>query len=229
MTQQPTSAPRWNLFARELEDILTDHGLRLEHLDDRVGIHREKVRRLIHSLRTPQSFPVLDPDEMEQVQQAFLLSDEEFLRLRAALLATSIEKTLMDRISQDDALLAAEQIYSLILKSMQTHVGGVSGLGIVKGGDSESDMDETLDMTMEFAKKMIDDADMALQLSQYVSSHRERLEKAQEALSTFAKARAVLEELGGDIHTLHVWQSWYTIAQQGFVNATKRLEDLGVE
>lgn len=33
---------RWNIFARELEDILADHGLRLGQLDVRAFIHREK-------------------------------------------------------------------------------------------------------------------------------------------------------------------------------------------
>src|SRR5690242_18013470 len=107
MDDQSASGKRWNLFARELADILAVNHLGLGHLDDRAGIHREKVRRLIQSLSAPKSFPVLNAEEMELVIQKFQLGDEDVLRLRAALLATSIEKTLMDRINQDDALLAA--------------------------------------------------------------------------------------------------------------------------
>jgi hypothetical protein len=40
------SSKRWNLFARELEDILEEHGLRLGHLNDRAGLHPQKVSRL---------------------------------------------------------------------------------------------------------------------------------------------------------------------------------------
>ena len=64
---------RWNIFARELEDILASRGLRLGHLDDRAGIHREKVRRLRQSLLRPKSFPVLNPSEMEAVAETFQL------------------------------------------------------------------------------------------------------------------------------------------------------------
>ena len=45
MTEQTIMGRRWNLFARELEDILTTHNLSMGQLDDQVGIHREKVRR----------------------------------------------------------------------------------------------------------------------------------------------------------------------------------------
>ena len=61
----------WNLFASVLQEILAAHGLGLGHLDDRANIHREKVRRLQHSLKVPKSFPVLNIDEMEQVITTF--------------------------------------------------------------------------------------------------------------------------------------------------------------
>jgi hypothetical protein len=105
---------RWNLFARELEEVLNAHGLRLGHLDDRVGIHREKIRRLQQSLLMPKSFPVLNSEEMELLIQTFNLSEEERTRLRAALLATAIERMLMDRIDQDNALHASEQIQTIL-------------------------------------------------------------------------------------------------------------------
>ena len=89
----------WNLFASVLQEILAAHGLGLGHLDDRANIHREKVRRLQRSLKVPKSFPVLNIDEMEQVITTCGLNRKEKIRLRAAVLATSIEETLMDRIS----------------------------------------------------------------------------------------------------------------------------------
>jgi hypothetical protein len=46
-----TTGRRWNLFAREMEDLLLARRLGLGHLDDRAGIHREKVRRLRRSLQ----------------------------------------------------------------------------------------------------------------------------------------------------------------------------------
>src|SRR5205085_11306335 len=103
MTDRQISPRRWNLFARELEDILVARNLGLGLLDNRASIHREKVRRLLRSLVQPKSFPVLNADELKQVISAFGLTGEEELRLRAAMLATAIERMLMDRIDQDDA------------------------------------------------------------------------------------------------------------------------------
>jgi len=134
MANPNTSAKRWNLFARELEDILATRNLGLGHLDDRAGIHREKVRRLIQSLRVPKSFPVLNTEEIHYIIEEFAFSENDVLRLRAAVLATSIEKTLMDRINQDDALLAAEQLFPVIFKALQEQVGGISGLGTIRRG-----------------------------------------------------------------------------------------------
>jgi hypothetical protein len=54
----------WNVFARTLQDILTARGYGLGHLDDRAGIHPEKVRRLQRSLRVPKSFPVLNIEKL---------------------------------------------------------------------------------------------------------------------------------------------------------------------
>src|SRR6266699_3319093 len=109
----------WNLFASVLQEILAAHGLGLGHLDDRANIHREKVRRLQLSLKVPKSFPVLNIDEMEQVITVFQLNRNEKTRLRAAILATSIEETLMDRINPEDALKAAEQIFGIIEQALQ--------------------------------------------------------------------------------------------------------------
>jgi hypothetical protein len=115
------ASKRWNIFARELEDILAAHGFRLTHLDDRANIYSRKVSRLRDSLNKPKSFPVLNTEEMERVAVAFSLTDDEMLRLHAAILSTAIEEALMDRIDQDAALLAAEEIFPVIVNAMYTH------------------------------------------------------------------------------------------------------------
>ena len=97
MATQDTSMKRWNIFAAELEDMLASRGVNLSLLDNRASIHREKVRRLRQSLLKPKSFPILSTDEMDKVIRVFGLNDTEVLRLRAAMLATSIEKMLIDR------------------------------------------------------------------------------------------------------------------------------------
>jgi hypothetical protein len=226
MADQTSSAKRWNLFARELENILATHHLGLGHLDDRAGIHREKVRRLIQSLSSPKSFPVLNVEEMEQVIRVLQFNEEEVLHLRAALLATSIEKTLMDRIEQDDALLASEQVFPIILKALQEQLNGVSGLGVVKKGDGEPGTDYAGKL-LDSVWQAIDTADMALHMSYRVYEHTERVEKARYAHTRFTEALAELEEVADRLRTLPIWQYCDDTAQKGLAAASERLEDLG--
>src|SRR5215469_11396077 len=91
----------WNIFAQELQSILQRYSMDLGHLDSRVGIHREKVRRLKRSLFSPPSLPVLNREEMQLLSTRLRLSDDDVLSLRAALLATSTQRMLSDRIHLD--------------------------------------------------------------------------------------------------------------------------------
>lgn len=227
MTEQTITGRRWNLFARELEDILATHNLSMGQLDDRVGIHREKVRRLKQSLLTPKSFPVLNREEMEAVSEKLQLSDAEILRLRAAILTTSIERMLMDRINQDDALVAAEHMLPLISEAMQDQVNSVTGMGAVRREETiASDYDES-ELALESAIDTINKGTIALHLSYNVSSHTERIERAQEARHHFEVALAELGEVDDDIRMLASWKYCYNEAQKRLIEINERLEDLG--
>lgn len=216
---------RWNLFARELEDVLAAYQLGLGHLDDRAGIHREKVRRLKQSLLTPISFPVLNVDEIEQVSEQLQLSYDDILRLRAALLATSIEKTLMDRIPQEDALLAAEQILPILLAALREQMKGTDGLGAIKGGDGSPDGAEPGDL-LEPVSQAIDDAQLAFHMSFYTYTRTERIERVRYAQIRLEQALASLDEAQDEIRALSVWSHYQETAQQGLAEALERLEDL---
>ena len=216
---------RWNLFARELEDILARRRLRLEQLGDRIAILPEKVRRLSQSLLKPKLFPVLNGDELDQVTQAYGLSPTEVARLQAAILASSIEKMLMERVSQDDALLAAEQLFPIILNALQ--LDNIDELGSMTRGDLFFAMDDESDMVLESALEAIDSATAALHLSRNVASHSERIHNAQQARQYFEQALAELKEVDDDIQAMQAWQDWYNEAQKGLKTSNERLEELG--
>lgn len=153
---EATNPPRWNIFARELADILAKRGLRLGHLNDRAGIHPQKVSRLQRSLREPK-FNMLSPEDLETIERTFDLTNEEVLRLRAAILATAIEVTLMNRISSLDAFMAAQQIFPTLLQAVGQSVSESSGMGAVKG------MPVTTESTVtESANDVLDQVDLAL-------------------------------------------------------------------
>ena len=222
-----TPEKRWNLFARELEDILAEHQCTVGQLGDRVGIHREKVRRLTQSLLIPKSFPVLNTDEMEAVSEKLHLSYTEMMRLRAAVLATSIERVLMDRISPPDALTAAEQLLPFIIKAMLEQIKSITGMGTIRREDTiSSDYDEN-DLALESAIEAIDKGTIALHLSYSVSSHTERIERAQEAHHHFEVAQAELDEIDDDIRMLASWKYCHNEAQNRLNEVSERLDELG--
>lgn len=216
----------WNLFASVLQEVLAAHGLGLGHLDDRADIHREKVRRLQLSLKVPKSFPVLNIDEMERVITTFQLNRKEKTRLRAAVLATSIEETLMDRINPDDALKAAEQILGIIEQALQEHAHDLAGIGAVKGRSMTSEESE-IDRKLGNAFTAIDHATIALHLSRNAESQVERVECAQQARVSFLAALAELDQAAPVLKLSDAWLVWHTEAQDGLAAALSRLASLG--
>ncbi len=225
MTIEQPTGKRWNLFARELEDILRMHHAELGLLDDRAGIHREKVRRLQQSLLKPKSFPTLTAEELGRVAEVFQLEDTEVTRLRAAVLGTAIERTLMDRINQDDALRAAEMMVPVIREAMEKQFQEENALGTIRGRDYDfsEDSEEQLDTIIDY----IDAAQLEVHLSHDVASHRERVEHAHQARKLFEMALAALDEVDEDVQTLQVWRDWHTTAVAGLSDATNYLAELG--
>ena len=227
METYETAPGGWNLFASVLQEILAAHGLGLGHLDDRANIHREKVRRLQRSLKVPKSFPVLNIDEMEQVITTFGLNRKEKIRLRAAVLATSIEETLMDRISPDDALKAAEQILGIIEQALQEHAHDLAGIGAVKGGSIMMSEESEIDRKLGNALTAIDHATIALHLSRNADSQVERVECAQQARASFIAALAELDKAAPILKANDAWLVWHDEAQNGLTAAQNRLVSLG--
>lgn len=227
MHTDENSSPGWNLFARVLQEVLAAHGAGLGHLDDRVKIHPEKVRRLQRSLKAPKSFPVLNIDEMEQVFIVFRLNRREKTRLRAALLATSIEQTLMDRINQHDALRAAEQILPIIEHALQTYADEPLGIGAVKGGRTFMPDDVEIERELGGALAAIDRAMLALHLSLNVEEHVERVERARQARDSFAAALSLLDTVEPAFKASEAWRVWHDEAEHGQRAAKQRLADLG--
>jgi hypothetical protein len=226
MTIDTTQHAGWNLFARILQEILATHELGLGHLDDRAHIHPEKVRRLQRSLKVPKSFPMLNSDELTQIVAVFQLSRREKMRLRAAILATSVEATLMNRINQDDALRAAEQILPIIEQALEEHEYDLIGIGAIKGGESvveESEIDRKLGGTLS----IIDQATLSLYLSSNADAQLERVACAQQAHDNFAVAIAQLNNAAPDLKACDAWHVWHDEAQNGLVAAKKRLAALG--
>ena len=112
-------AIRWNIFARELEVILAVRQLRIEALPEEIALFPGKVRRLAQSLSEPDSFPILTDEEITALTRKFNLNNDEVLRLHAAILAASIEQSLMVQMDKEAARSIAEAAFQQILSALR--------------------------------------------------------------------------------------------------------------
>jgi site-specific recombinase XerD len=107
---------QWNIFARELQDILASRGLSFNYLSTSpLRLHAEKVRRLQRSLTSPSHLTLLNPEELEQVMTSLQCTDLERQRMQAAVLATAIESFLLDRVDPHTARSTAYSLFARLL------------------------------------------------------------------------------------------------------------------
>ncbi len=217
---------RWNIFARELEDILADHGLRLSQLDDRAFIHREKVRRLRKSLERPKSFPVLNPAEMDEVIDVIRLDSYEVLRLRSAIIAASIQEMLVERIDAENAYIAVEQIFPTIMMAMESYKDETRGLSNMRNDTPVLREETKAEQALEPALLAIDRATKALHLGRDGETRSERLERLQQAATGFETAQTLLSKLEDQIKVSEEWRFWFTEVQNGLAIVNEHLKEL---
>ncbi len=218
----------WNIFARELAAILHAKGYRLGHLNDRAGIHPQRISRLQHSLREPR-FHVLPPDDLEYVAQVFGMNEEENIRLRGAILATAIEEMLMGRIDANDALAAANAIFPLLCDALREHTTAATGIGAIKGGVVADDSlgSVELDAALEAALEQLDAATLTVYLAagQAQDARASALRQAAEELDA---ARTTFEALPEHARQHQAWLVWHAEILKG-LSSVQRLQAESVD
>ncbi len=217
----------WNIFARELEMVLAARGLGLGHLDDRhVVLHPEIVRRLQQSLVAPKHFPVLNPDEIERLFTMMSLTLDEQRRIRAALLATAVERVLMDRLEPYAALMAANDVYEICLSVMRQEPD--NGLNAaVKRGAIQGSADLNDDSIFDEALGFIDEATLALHGADASLTEQARLFNARLAASAFTRALAALHDISASDDLHDDWEAYRDMAEEGKALAEALLRNEG--
>lgn len=215
---------RLNIFAATLEDILrtAPRNLSISKLDDRGDplrrIHPEKVRRLQQSLVIPGRFPTLNPDEMDFVIEEFGLDREEELRLRGAIIATTVEALLYNRgVSAEGALAAGQQIMPAVFAALRDLDHKSGNFGTFRQGSLSSvlpptSIEEAFDTVLESALVEIDRATLALHMFRGVRLQQERTDRAREARDAFASALLKLHDAWQRIQTNPEWSTYRVIA-----------------
>jgi hypothetical protein len=225
LVSTPFSQPgRWNIFARELEYVLSTRGLRITQLDDRgVVRHREKVRRLQNSLTSPKHLTTLNPAEMELLVGAMQLTDDEHKRLLAALLATAVEMTLMDRVAADVALTAADNVFAILFNAMKAQPS-LFDTTQIKAGNMRDNEETFGDAVFTEALDLIDRATLSLHASRNATTSQSRTTYAHEALTGFTRTLELLNQSRSPQHGSEGWQCWYDEAVEGQQMAQKLVQ-----
>lgn len=213
-----SDSTRWNIFARELESVLDAHDLRLGHLDNRgVVFHPEKVRRLQQSLEAPSHFPVLNPDEIERLFDTVKLTPEEQCRIRAALLATAVERVLMDRLEPEAALMAANDVYEICLAVMRDEperaMSAAVRAGASRGGGGAHEK------LFAEALNLIDEATLALHGANDSLTQQAKQEYARTAETTFVRALTALQGIEPPPDARSEWEAYVNEAREGLAFA----------
>jgi hypothetical protein len=209
MAESAAYSVRWNIFARELESILAAHGWELGHLDDRgVVYNREKVRRLQKSLISPGHLATLNPDEMQRLIDILQLDEFEQKRLRASLLATAVERTLLDRVNKDVAFTASQQVYAVLLGAMEEDPTRITG---IKGYSTFIDEGNALDDSVAGrVVYLLDRAILLLHIARGAPTRQARLTNAQEANDVVTHVLRLLREHD---HESDEWPNWWREAE----------------
>lgn len=217
----------WNIFVRELETILTRRGLRLSHLDDRgIVLHREKVRRLQQSLKSPRHLTTLNPDEIERLIRVMQLTELEQKQLRAALLATAVEMILMDRIDPQTAFMASDDVFHILFSTMKAQPDMVMATG-VKAGAMSDDSEMYEDKLFAQALDLVDRAILAVHVSHNASSPQAQVVHAREAFDTFARSLLLLQQCQLPSSESDDWHYWYNEAVSGQKLAQSLMQEEG--
>lgn len=237
-------AEGWNIFARVLAGLLAKRSVGMTDLYH-AGIYREEVRRLRRSLKKPGTFPVLNPAELQRISAHYHLTPEEIWRLRAAVVATAVQRLLYGRISPDDSRLAALEIYPILLEAIgKTRVSPVwrhdqddqSPSNPAATDDEHADV-EDLDLPDDLANAaaeildLLEDGALALNLSVASYPVRERIRWARLAQSAFAQASAALLTLPPipNANADEMIVTWTMEAQHGAQAAAARLAEFSNE
>ncbi len=227
MGRRPGYTKCWNIFARELETILSARRIRLEHLYEVITIFPDKARRLAQSLYEPGYFPLLSERELADLTLACHLSRAEVLHLKAAILATSVEKMLLGyTLDEQKALQAADATFPFLLDALQQTDDEENDQDATRG-DLFLGMDNTNDRVLNAAWHSFDNGEMALHQSQNAASKLERVESVRKACQYFEQALRELDTAEARIRTTQGWHDWQAEIQRSLASARARLQALG--
>ena len=214
---------QWNIFARELDAILRAHGSRIGLLDnhEEIALHPQVVQRLLRSLHSPKPLVVLNPDVLTNIIQVYAMSIDERRRLKAAILATAVQRILMDRVDASLVLMISNNVFDLLLAAFVAHPALES---LVRQSSFTSPPNGTEATPLFEALDVLDQCTVELHLTLQTESDEERRRMALQTYQAFGFALTLLEQCSQDVRQAPDWEYWYREAQSGRQQVYRVLE-----
>jgi hypothetical protein len=117
--------PSANIFAAELEAVLRAHGTTIAALVRQpFSLDRRKVERLDASLNDVSQLPALNHGELMTIVLMLKPTEEERLRLFAALIALGTQRLLLDYLTEQRAWEIAGEVRDAAVQMLRDHRDG---------------------------------------------------------------------------------------------------------
>ncbi len=230
----PNELPVYNIFVRELEAVLKTKPKKkgISQLTELpFYIHPMKIARLLASRHSPKHLAILNPTDLEAIMDHFEFDQKERLRIKAAIMATAVERVLIDRIDAELALHAADEVFSILYHAMSRATPSpaqpASEAISVETPMSLSEIKFTPEIESEFTH-VLDVLDQALELMfrcKELPKGEERTHCAQDLVSLFDRMLDLLDSIPQDQRTLERWQPWFDEARKCRADAQRWLQE----
>lgn len=203
--------PSANIFAAELEAVLQAHGTSISALVRQpYQLDRRKVERLDASLRDVSQLPALNHGELMTLVLMLKPTEEERLRLFAALIALGTQRLLLDYLSPQRAWEIACEVRDAAVGMLRQHHDGDELFprrrtlrGVPQPGRTEGEatlFNEALDAYDEGVACTA----LAIDRGGVAGAHL-----AQKAVLALERAEALMRLLPDHIRQDDDWQFWY--------------------
>ena len=217
----------WGIFARELKRVFKDLGIPHTYLDDLKDdqgtiVDKRKAARIWASLDSPKHFAILNPTELSRLIAKLELKVEAQTRLQAAILATAVEITLMNRIPSDLALMASKQVFEMLHGALTRDpnlASSIKGGNRVLTGGIPNVQTVAMSQAFETAKRCMDDAVLILHACNNALNLADRTNFASDAIALYTRAIELLQKAQGSVTETDDWEYWYNQAQKELRNA----------
>lgn len=223
----------FNLFARELAEILAMRGLSLRDLrKDPYFFHSMVIDRLeksITDVRHRYRFPTLYPNNLKFLLEMLPCTSQEVVRLHAALLTCTIGAKLLDRgVLDENVEIAMKEIFVVLVRALPQSTNTTASLVSYLQGFSNKAGDTEVDGVFDEVANLYDNG--MLELNQIIPENTDEMNIATAYRSSrlLNQAFVGLTYVREDLQRLDEWKQWCECISSAREYVSKFLNSYGL-